>query len=108
MSAQRVQNIPGIQAAIVPIRENGLDRVVADRLNAQNIDVLLADLQGFLPDAMPARFGRWGENAQELVSQLKTRIVLERQFEQPRFLVQLDFGRNTGVGVKAGHDFFQG
>ena len=71
---------------------------------AEDADVAFADLQRFLSRRVAAHFGRRREDAQELESQLEA-LVVENELEDPRFLVQLDFGRNLRIGVKACHDY---
>jgi len=58
VAAQAVQDVPGIQAALVTVGEYRTDRVVSDRFNAHDIDIAFADLQFFLADAMAANFSR--------------------------------------------------
>jgi len=72
MDAQRMQHIPRKEPAIVAIREDGLDRVVANRFDAEDLDVALADLQGLLTGGVPACFGGRREDAQELIAELIT------------------------------------
>ena len=88
MRSQTVQDIPGIQPAVVPVGEHRANRVVADRFDAQDIHIALADLQGFLPRRVSARFGGRGKDTQELVTQLETLTVVKTQLQQTRALMQ--------------------
>ena len=47
--AEVVEQIPGVEPAVVTIAEHRPDRVIADGLDAFDFDFALADLQGFLP-----------------------------------------------------------
>ena len=78
MDAQRVQHVPRKETAVVAIREHRFDRVVADRFDAENLDIALADLQGLLTRCVPTCFGGRREYAQELVAELKAFAVLKR------------------------------
>ena len=71
MLAQTVKDIPGVQAAIMPIGKNRTDRVVANRFNAQDIHIAFADLQGFLAWPVSTCLGRGGEYPQELEADLE-------------------------------------
>jgi hypothetical protein len=56
--AQVVEHVPGVEAAVVAIRENQAQRIGADRLDAFDIDIALAGLQGFLTRAVTTGFSR--------------------------------------------------
>src|SRR5574343_1385707 len=99
-----VQEIPGIQAAIVPIREDQPQGVSADRFDALDIDMTLAGLQDFLTGSMSTRLGRWGVHAQELEVEFVTLVLFIDKLKLARLLVQLDFVRNRGVAINTRHD----
>src|SRR2546430_7339058 len=80
-----------------PVGEMRLHRVAADRLEGQDVDILLAGLQDFLARSVATHFSRRGVHAQEFVGQLETAAVGKRNLEHPGFLVQLDFGRSRSV-----------
>lgn len=62
--AQIVEHVPGIEAAVVPVRENQAQRIGADRFDTFDIDIALAGLQGFLTRAMTTGFSRRRVDAQ--------------------------------------------
>jgi len=56
VGAQFVQVIPGIEAGVVAIVKNQLNRVATYRFDGGNPDIDLACLQGFLAAAVTAHF----------------------------------------------------
>lgn len=58
VGAQMVEIVPGEQAALVAIGKHRLDRVIANRLQFDNVDLALAGLQDFLPRSVALHFGR--------------------------------------------------
>ncbi len=70
---------------------------MADRLDADDVDLALAGLQDFLPGAMALDLGRGRVHAQQFEGDAKAHAVVEGHFEHPRLLVHGDFGRLRGV-----------
>lgn len=58
VAAEVVQQIPGIQAAIVAVGKNQAKRVIANGFDALDFYVALAQLQGFLAASMTAHCRR--------------------------------------------------
>src|ERR1035437_9552182 len=108
MGAQRMKNIPGIKPAFVPIGKNGLDRVIADRFDADDINIPFADLESLLTLSVSTCFSRRRIDAKKLVGELIAFSVSESHFENSGFLMQLDFGRDWRFRFKAGHDSLRG
>src|SRR5450759_487090 len=86
-----IEIVPGIEPGIVPVRKFELDGIRADRLDRLDRDVLLADLEHFLPWPVAAHFRRRRKDAQVFASELKVLTVVKRDFQDVRHLVQLDF-----------------
>ena len=103
LNAELVQVIPGVDAALVTVREFRADRVMADLLDFGDGHLALADLQRLLARAVAAYFSRGRIDAQKLVRQAKARAVGERELHRPRGLVKLDLCGNRRAGIEAGH-----
>ncbi len=58
MLAQVVEHVPGIEAAVVPVRENQAQRIGTDRFDTFDLDIALAGLQRFLARAMATGLSR--------------------------------------------------
>src|SRR4030095_5882565 len=67
--------------------------VVADWLDVLDADLVLAQLQRFLPWAVAAHFRRRRVDAQVFERQLEARAVVEAHFEQARAGAGFDRGR---------------
>src|SRR5215470_15875246 len=65
-----VEVIPGIDAGVVAVGKLRLDRIAADRLDTDDLNVLFADLQDFLPRAVTAHLCGRAIDPQQLVRQL--------------------------------------
>jgi hypothetical protein len=103
MLSQMIEQIPGVDAGIVAVGEEGQDGVVTDRLDMGDLDVALAGLQRFLAGAVSAHFGGRTIDAQQFEGQLEGLAVGEAHLQQVRTLVQLDFGGVRCLGVQSGH-----
>src|SRR5262245_38447513 len=79
--AEVVQILPRIDAGVVPVRELGTNRIVADGLDLGNRHGALARLQRLLSRAVSAHFGGGRVHAQEFVRQLERASILERELE---------------------------
>src|SRR5450759_3862931 len=86
-----IEIVPGIEPGIVTIRKFELDGIRANRLDSLDRDVLLANLEHFLPRPMAAHFRRRRKDAQVFAGELKVLAVVKRDFQNARHLVQLDF-----------------
>src|SRR5690606_13301002 len=95
---------PRVKPAVVPVRERGLDRVVADGRNVDDVDVALALLQRLLSRAMAAHFGRRGIDAQELEGENEASVADGGELEALRAAMQGDVGGDRRVFVESGHD----
>jgi len=95
--SELVQQGPGIKAGVVAIVEQQAQRVISDRLDAADADVLFAGLQYSLAAAVACHLGGWGEYPQVFKGQLEMGSVIEAYFEQPRLGAQFDVG---GLGHK--------
>ena len=82
--------------------EDQLQRVMPDRLNGRDADLMLAELQGFLSHAMPTDSRRGGVHPQVLERQLETTAVVERHVEDARLRAKLDGGGVGHVGMMGG------
>ena len=76
-----IKHVPGVKTAIVTIRKNRLDRIVADRLNPFDADIPLANLQRFLTGAVPAGFSRRCKNPQIFITQFEMLTAFESKFQ---------------------------
>src|SRR5690606_12601384 len=94
VGADFVEIVPGIDAGGVPIGEARLDGIAAHGLDGDDVHVLLAHLQHFLPRAVTAHFGRGAVDPQELERQLERGAVIEGDFHHAGTAVQFDFGGN--------------
>src|SRR6185369_16458345 len=72
MQAEIVKEVPGIDAAIVPVAEDQPQRIGADGLDALDADIAFSGLQRLLPGPMPAGLGRRGEDPQKFAGELET------------------------------------
>ena len=90
--AQRIQRIPGIDAGLVAVVKHRLDGVIADRLDALDVDVLLADLQHALAGPMPLHLRRRRMNPQVFATHLKRFAVIKRHRQGAGFSIEFDFG----------------
>ena len=88
--AQVVEGLPGVDAGVVVVVEVELDGVVADLFDFFDVDVLLADLQGFLSGAMALHFGGGGVDAQVFGGQVESAAVVEGDFQYVGNLVEVD------------------
>ena len=77
--------------------------IVAHRLDALDLDILLAELQDFLARAVSAHLGRGGIHPQKLVGQFKPCAVVEGDFHLAGNLMQLDFRGDGGGFVESRH-----
>src|SRR5690606_33217359 len=99
MLAQLVQVFPRVQAGVVAVAENELQRVVADRLDVGDRHVDLADLQRLLAGAVSAHFRRGRMNAQIFTTQQVMLIATVAQFERARLAMQFNRLRQRYLSV---------
>ena len=97
--AQIVEHVPGIEAAVVPVRENQAQRIGADRFDTFDIDIALAGLQGFLTRAMTTGFSRRRVDAQIFEVEGIGLAPFINQLQASGFLVQFDFALLTSMSV---------
>lgn len=95
--AQMIKIFPGINPAVVAVAESRSDGVIAHRAQFGDAYVFLADLQGFLAGSVPPDLGGGRVDPQEFAGQLEARAVLEGDFEDAGFLMQLDIGGDDWV-----------
>jgi hypothetical protein len=94
--AKIVQDVPRIQPAFVAVGKDRADRVITDRLDTQNVDVALADLNFSCPTPCP-RASAEGENTRKNPKLSSKRLLLSKLISSRR-----DFWRDvisTGIGV---------
>ena len=106
VAAEVVQQIPGIQAAVVTVGKNQTKRVIANRFDALDCDVALAQLQGFLTAPVAAHGRRRREYAEKLMAEFIARVLIDK-FKAAGFLMQPDFSGNRRIGRKSGHSEYQ-
>ena len=82
MLAQIVEKVPGVEAAVVSVREDEAHGVGADRFDALDVDVALAGLQCFLARAVTTCFRRRGVHPQVLEIQFEALAALVGDLEQ--------------------------
>src|SRR5262245_52389845 len=87
---QFVKILPGVQAAVMAIVEDQANRVVSDRFDLGDDDILFADLQRLLSRAVAANLGGRRIHAQVLERQFESRAVVEGHFEQSRLRAELE------------------
>jgi hypothetical protein len=107
MSAEVVEKIPGVKAAVVTIGKDKAHRVGSNGLDALDFDVPLAGLQDFLPGTVTTRLGRRSEYPEELAAEFEALAVRVTELEDSRFLVQPDVGGDRSVPFDASHDRLQ-
>src|SRR5579871_3269165 len=100
LAPELVQVLPGVQAGVVAVVEDQLDRVLADRVHRADVHVLLAQHERLLPRTVALHLGRGGVHPQVLERQLEAAAVVEAHLEQPRRAAQADFSGN-GLGHRA-------
>src|SRR5690606_13340738 len=102
-AADLVEVVPGVQAAVVTVREHRLDRVVAHRLEAEYVYVALALLQHLLTGAVSAHFGGRRVHPQELERQAEDAAVVEGDLQHPAGSAEGDAGGELSVLVESCH-----
>src|SRR5208282_6932779 len=97
LARELAQIVPAVEAGVVAVVEHEFDCVVADRLDVDDNDVLLAGDDPLLARRMALDLGAWAFDAQALGGQADGFAVVEHDLERPPLVRHGDVGRPSNA-----------
>jgi len=94
-----VQRLPSVDSAVMTVAKGRTDGIIADWSDVSDGDVFLVQLQHFLALSVAPDFGGRRVDPQIFTGQLKMGAIVETDFEDGRFLVELDVDWNRCTHV---------
>src|SRR5580765_3725638 len=83
LRTEKVEIVPREDAAAVAVGKDGLDGVVANRLQAVQTNLALAGLQHLLPRAVALHLRRWRIDAHQLERDAELRTIGKPDLQNP-------------------------